>query len=128
MPLIYSGQEYDLNHRLKFFEKDEIPKTKGKMWPILEKLGKLKNTSSALHGGKKAASYTRINTENDNVLAFKRSKNGVIVTYIGNLSGTKQSIKMTSGKSLDYMANVKLEFKDDIALDLNPWEYKILID
>ncbi|MCT4629236.1 alpha-amylase family glycosyl hydrolase, partial [Winogradskyella sp.] len=29
MPLIYSGQEYDLDHRLKFFEKDSIPKTKG---------------------------------------------------------------------------------------------------
>ena len=25
MPLIYSGQEYGMNHRLKFFEKDQIP-------------------------------------------------------------------------------------------------------
>ena len=38
MPLIYSGQEYDLGHRLLFFEKDQIPHTKKTMWPLLEKL------------------------------------------------------------------------------------------
>ena len=32
MPLIYSGQEYDLRHRLKFFEKDSIPKLKQKTY------------------------------------------------------------------------------------------------
>ncbi len=39
MPLIYSGQEYDMDKRLRFFEKDTIPKTRGVMWPLLEKLG-----------------------------------------------------------------------------------------
>ena len=52
MPLIYSGQEYDLSHRLKFFEKDSIPKTKGKTFTLIEKLGKLKNSNTALNGGK----------------------------------------------------------------------------
>ena len=41
MPLIYSGNEYGLNHSLKFFEKDSIPKTKGKEWDFRAKLGKL---------------------------------------------------------------------------------------
>lgn len=50
MPLIYSGQEYDLNKRLLFFEKDTIPKTKGKVWPLLEKLGALKAGNKALNG------------------------------------------------------------------------------
>ena len=54
MPLIYSGQEYDLDHRLLFFEKDQIPHTKKTMWPLLEKLGQLKNSSPALNGGKSA--------------------------------------------------------------------------
>ena len=47
MPLIYSGQEYDLNHRLKFFEKDSIPKTKGATWNLLTKLGDLKNNHTS---------------------------------------------------------------------------------
>jgi glycosidase len=41
MPLIYSGQEYDLDKRLKFFEKDSFPKTKGAYFELLKKLGAL---------------------------------------------------------------------------------------
>jgi len=127
MPLIYSGQEYDMSHRLKFFEKDEIPKAKGKMWPLLEKLGKIKNTNLALHGGKNAAIYSRVNTDNENVLVFKRSKNGKTVTFMANLSNEEQTIiNEFKGKYLDYMSNTKVEFIDKI-ITLKPWEYKILL-
>ena len=127
MPLIYSGQEYDLDHRLLFFEKDQIPHTKGEMWPILEKLGKLKSENKALNGGKNAAIYERIDTGNKNVLAFRRSKNGSSLIYIANLS--KQGLKTSlpyKGEYLDYMTNTKYELKGD-AVSLLPWEYKILI-
>lgn len=128
MPLIYSGQEYDLDHRLKFFEKDEIPKTKGSYYEVLKKLGKLKNTNSALHGGKKAASYNRIATNNSNVLVFKRIKNGNVVTFIGNMSNREQILdNFLNGKFLDYMSNNKIEFVED-TITLNPWEYKILVE
>jgi alpha-amylase len=127
MPLIYSGQEYDLSHRLKFFEKDSIPKTKGKSWELLEKLGKLKSTNPALNGGKNKASINRPETNNDAVLIIKRSKNGNEVTFIGNFSDTEQSINMPKGKSLDYMSNKKVKFKEGETLNLKPWEYKILV-
>lgn len=128
MPLIYSGQEYDLDHRLKFFEKDEIPKTKGDYYDVLKKLGKLKNTNSALHGGKQAASYNRIATNNENVLVFKRAKNGSVVTFIANLSNEEQTINnVLSGNFLDYMANKKIEFSEE-TFTLKPWEYKILLN
>lgn len=48
MPLIYNGQEYNMNKRLKFFEKDTMPTTKGTMYPLYEKLGKIKNENHAL--------------------------------------------------------------------------------
>ena len=48
MPLVYSGNEYGLKHSLKFFEKDSIPKIKGKDWELRAKLGQLKNENSAL--------------------------------------------------------------------------------
>lgn len=127
MPLIYSGQEYGLDHRLKFFEKDSIPKTKGNTWDLLVKLGKLKNTSTALNGKQKGI-ISRPDTKNENILKLIREKNGVKLTFVGNFSNEPQSIKMVPSKSLDYMANKKIEFKKDEVLNLQPWEYKILID
>ncbi|MEY2739886.1 MAG: hypothetical protein RL259_1795, partial [Bacteroidota bacterium] len=86
MPLIYSGNEYGLDHSLKFFEKDSIPKTKGKQWALRAKLGKIKNEIDALHGGKSKAAYKRIKASNENVLAFERTKKGKKVIYLANLS------------------------------------------
>lgn len=126
MPLIYSGQEYDLSHRLKFFEKDLIPKTKGKVWPALEKLGELKNTNPALHGGKNPADYERIQTGNENVLAFKRNKNESEVVYIGNFSDQAQDVSTSlQGTFTDYMTAEKIDI--DNTLKLDAWGYKILV-
>ena len=126
MPLIYSGMEYDMDHRLKFFEKDSIPKTKQKMWPLLEKLGHLKNTNPALNGGKDPASYKELETTNDKVLAFQRSKNNVSVTFIGNFSDKDQSLSAPlKGSFTDYMSKEPIEMNDNV-LVLKPWEYRIL--
>ncbi len=126
MPLIYSGQEYGLNHRLKFFEKDEIPHTKGKEWELLKKLGKLKNEHIALNGGKNKASYTRITTNNKNVLAFTRSKNNQTVVFVGNLSNKPQKIKnILKGNYTDYMKGQLITFSEEISLQ--PWEYLVLV-
>lgn len=128
MPLIYSGMEYDLNHRLKFFEKDLIPKTKQKMWPLLEKLGHLKNTNPALNGGKNAASYTNLETSNDKVLAFQRSKNESVLTFIGNFSDKEQNLNAPlKGSFTDYMSGENIEMNDQNIV-LKPWEFIILIN
>lgn len=129
MPLIYNGQEYDFNRRLKFFVKDEItPKTKGKMFPIYEKLGKLKNTNAALNGGKNPANYTRIHTSDDTkFLAFEREKNGKKVVFIANLSNqTTQATINLKGNFTDYMSGYKINFRTDAPLGLKAWQYLIL--
>ena len=124
MPLIYSGQEYDLNHRLLFFEKDKIPHTKKIMWPILEKLGKLKNQNPALNGGKNPASYKKINLKNSSILSFEREKNGSIITFVGNFSSEVQTIENPSINAIDLFTNNKESSKN---LNLKPWGFKILI-
>ena len=87
MPLIYSGQEYDMNKRLRFFEKDTILKIKTKVWPLLVKLGELKNNNKALNGGKNPAAYNKINSsDNKNILIFSREKDGDKITFLANLS------------------------------------------
>ncbi|MBC8757625.1 alpha-amylase [Kordia sp. YSTF-M3] len=128
MPLIYSGQEYDMKHRLKFFEKDEIPKEKGKTWPILEKLGALKNSHVALHGGKNAASYTKVSTSDANVLAFKREKDGKAVYYIANLSKEAALTKIElTGSFSNYMNDGNVTFREGQDVALQPWQYMILV-
>jgi alpha-amylase len=125
MPLIYSGMEYNLDHRLKFFEKDSIPKTKGSMWTLLEKLGKIKTTNPALNGGKNSASFDLGTTNNSHVLKFSRSKNGEKITFIGNLSNEEQTFNI-NGQSKDALSDEKLVFNGEFKL--KPWEYRILID
>ncbi|MFV0564686.1 MAG: alpha-amylase family glycosyl hydrolase [Flavobacteriaceae bacterium] len=125
MPLIYSGQEYDLSHRLKFFEKDSIPKTKGNYFGLLEKLGALKHNNPALNGGKQAATYKRLNSE-DNVLLFERKKGGHTIIFAGNFSEKPQQVVIPQGVYLDYISNIEVEFNGS-PLDLGAWAYKILV-
>ena len=128
MPLIYSGQEYDMDKRLAFFVKDTIPKKKGKVYPLLEKLGQLKTTNAALNGGKEAASYTDVKTSaEDKVLAFKREKNGATLYYVANMSAEPVSFTAEmEGDFTDYMKDTYLSISKDQQMEFGAWEYKIL--
>ncbi|NHM02934.1 alpha-amylase family glycosyl hydrolase [Flavobacterium difficile] len=128
MPLIYSGNEYGLKHSLKFFEKDSIPKTKGKEWELRAKLGQLKNGNLALNGGKNPASYKRIATNNDTkILAFEREKDGKKVIYIANLSDQTLETKIDlKGDFTDYMSGYNIQFRTDSPIGLKAWQYLIL--
>ena len=129
MPLVYSGDEYGLDKSLKFFEKDSIPKTKGKQWEWRAKLGKLKNENSALNGGKNPASYTRISTSDDaKIVAFERSKGAKKVIYLGNLSKDTAAFSVAiDGNYTNYMTSEKVSFSKNQKITFKPWEYKILI-
>ncbi len=128
MPLIYSGNEYGLNHSLKFFEKDSIPKTKGKDWELRAKLGKLKTENPALNGGKNKAKYTRIKTDDDaNILAFTREKNSKKVVYIANFSSKPINSKVAiTGEFTNYMTGKSMGLKDNEVITLQPFQYFIL--
>jgi alpha-amylase len=128
MPLIYNGQEYDLNKRLKFFEKDEIPHVEGKMMAIYRKLGALKTNNKALHGGKKAAPYKRIATsENKKVLAFERGSGTAKLVYLANLSKEEITVKVNlKGTYKSYMSGEMMSFDSSKDVTLKPWQYYIL--
>ena len=125
MPLIYSGQEYDLSHRLKFFEKDSIPKEKGKMWPLLEKLGNIKNNNPAFGGGKNAAKYIRIQgSNNETVLAFRREKEGSELIYIANLTNQPTDFSLEiDGEYENALTGEKGILSQDTIYKFDPWEY-----
>jgi glycosidase len=127
MPLVYSGNEYGLEHSLKFFEKDSIPKTKGKQWELRAKLGKIKNEIDALHGGKNKATYKRIPASNENVLAFERTKNGKKVIYLANLSAKPVSVSVPmTGQYKDLMNEKMIDLNTKQVISMLPWQYYIL--
>jgi len=128
MPLIYTGQEYDFNRRLKFFEKDEITKQKGRMYPVYEKLGRLKNENTALNGGKNAASYKRINSSSDlEILAFEREKDGKKVIYIANLTAKNKEFNLPlDGTFIDAMTGKSITLTKGQKQNWKPWQYLIL--
>ncbi|MEZ4778667.1 MAG: alpha-amylase family glycosyl hydrolase [Flavobacteriaceae bacterium] len=128
MPLIYSGQEYDMDYRLSFFGKDTIPKTKGQMWPLLEKLGALKNTSPELAGGKKATPYERLVTSNkEAVLAFRRTEGDNQLLFIANLSNKPVTFNVEiEGNYLNALTGNSLQIKPNDVHSFTPWEYLIL--
>lgn len=126
MPLIYSGQEYDLDHRLLFFEKDSFPHTKGRTWKLLDQLGKLKTENKTLHGGKNPASYKNL-SKSKAMIAFSRTKGNNAVVFIANV--TEDSLRTNSpvtGKFTDYFSGEIMNLKGD-AMTLGPWEYKVLV-
>lgn len=131
MPLIYSGQEYDLDHRLAFFEKDTIIKKEGFFYRFYPKLNYLKSINKALDGGKNAASYRRINTSTDDkILCFTREKEGDQLVFIGNATDkavTLVSEDMPEGKYKDYLSDVDMMLTAQTNLPLTPWDFRILI-
>ena len=129
MPLIYSGQEYDLGKRLHFFEKDSFPKIKGKTMNLLRQLGSLKNNHRALETGSSGGSYKRINTtRNDKILAFEREKSGDIIVVLANLS--KDYVQFTMPYDGDFHRYQDFKRKilsSSYQYDMKPWEFWILI-
>lgn len=127
MPLIYSGDEYGLDHRLLFFEKDSIPKTKGKNWAVFAKLGMLKESEKALHGGKNAAAFKSISSENKNVMAFERSKEGASLLFLANMSKDALEVEAPfEGTFIDKMTGEKVVLEKGKKLSLQAWQYFIL--
>ena len=129
MPLIYSGQEYDLNKRLRFFEKDSFPKVAGKTMELLQQLGALKNNHRALAAGTSAGSYKRINTTRDNqILAFEREKEGDTLVVVANLSKDYAQCTMPYSGSFKRYQDFKSKlFSPFYQYDMKPWEFWILI-
>lgn len=124
MPLIYSGQEYGLNKRLAFFEKDFIEKDKTDFVSFYSQLAVLKKTYSQLHF-KKDVSFSILNSSNPNTVVFERSRNKKPLYFIANLSEEEQQIEIPiTGSFTSLMDNTELTLQDTIKLA--PWEYHFL--
>jgi glycosidase len=129
MPLVYSGQEYDLNKRLHFFEKDSFPKKVGKTMHLIQQLGALKNNHRALASGKKRGSYKKVQTSKTNqIYAFERGKDGDTLVVIANLSKEYAQFTMPlNGMYRRYQDYKTKQLSSTYQYYLKPWEFWILI-
>lgn len=124
VPLIYSGQEYGLNKRLGFFEKDFISKEESSFYNLYKTLNGLKKKTSALDVGKKPATISILETNNENVLAFSRDKSNDKLIFIGNCSAKTQKIKLQiEGAYFSVFGGEQLFISEQ---SLKPWEYIVV--
>lgn len=126
IPLIYSGQEEPLDHRLAFFEKDLIPFEDYAYEEFYKALFALKKAEEALWNGPHGAQPQRIN-DSDSVYAFQRTKGESDVVVVLNLSA--ESATTTLNRALD--GHTELFSGEQVTLaagepiDLEPWGYKV---
>lgn len=127
MPLIYSGQEVGLNHRLLFFEKDSIDWTKNaNIREFYTKLSKLKHNNIALASGTDAGKMEILKTDNSNAFVFERSKADNSVIALFNFSKENQTVKIDK-ITKDYKDFFTGKTCDSKAYELKPGEFHILI-
>jgi len=131
MPLIYSGQEAGLNKRLQFFEKDEIPWDDLSLQSFYRDLIRLKHDNPALRNGAAGGEFQALEADDPNILAFARTKEDNTLLVVMNLSdGSVQgSVRtaMSAGTYRSFPQEDEIEIGDRLAVELDPWEYRIFV-
>lgn len=130
MPLIYSGQEVGLNHRLQFFEKDEIKWADDrKLTAFYTLLDKLKHENPALWAGADAGEMRILkHTAPEQVFAFTRTKGENQLLTLLNLSRKKATFKFDRPLTGSYKdAFTGNEVALPAVVTLQPAEYRVLL-
>ncbi|MEM7664877.1 MAG: alpha-amylase family glycosyl hydrolase [Pseudomonadota bacterium] len=131
MPLIYNGQEADLDRQLEFFTKDEIEWKEGRYAALFRKLIALRTEEQALWNGSDGAPMVEVpSNASADVLSFVRGDAGERVFAVFNLSPRAQTVDFElarhHGDYADAMSGDVVRFDTGSkALDLAPWGYRI---
>lgn len=130
IPLVYNGQEADLDHQLAFFEKDEIEWKAGRFDALFRQLIALKTEEQALWNGRHGAPLVEVpSSANDDVFSFVRGEGAGQVLGIFNLSPRAHELTFDKarhhGNFTDAFSGEAMNFAADTGLSLGPWEYRV---
>lgn len=130
MPLIYSGQEAGLAHRLLFFDKDEIVWQPHPFAEMYTTLLQLKKENKALWNGSSGGQLQRVlTTNNPAIFAFIREKENCRVFAIFNLTNAEQTFTLQGslypGNYRDAFSGDSVLFTENAEVTLPAWEYKV---
>jgi len=129
MPLIYSGQEVGLDHRLAFFEKDSINWDDDRGFSdFYSGLNRIKQTNKALSAPEREGEMIEIgNDQPTRVWSFRRKNEGDEVVCLFNFS--KEPVKVSFTEKIPGEGYVSFPDSAEVpavkVLDLKPWEYRI---
>lgn len=132
MPLIYSGQEAGLNHRLQFFIKDSINWNLKDFSGFYKTLNALKHENEALWNAPYGGTLVPLeNNDPSKILSFMREKGDHKVVAILNLSAEKMTVKLKDSKAdgeyTDVFSKAKFTLNSsNLDLTLQPWGYLIM--
>lgn len=130
MPLIYSGQEAALNHRLEFFYKDTISWEDRSLEPFYTLMLQTKIANPALWNAPEGGEQKKIVTDqDDHVYAFtRRSGDNTVVVFL-NLSAEPVSFSFTSDIEMTTYEEVftgnLVNLEPAGQLELGAWEYMV---
>lgn len=130
IPLIYNGQEADLDRQLEFFEKDEIAWKEGQYDGLFRKLIALKTQERALWNGGYGAPMIEVpNSSSNDVYSFIRGSGKDRVFAVFNLSPRQHTVGFElarhHGAFTDALSGEPVAFDKDSRLELGAWGYRI---
>lgn len=130
LPLIYNGQEADLDRKLAFFERDPIVWKDGQYAALFARLIALKTAHPALHNGRFGAPMIEVPTSAAaDVYAFTRGPEGGRVFAVFNLSPRPQAVTFAQarhhGRYTDALTGEAMTFVSGETIDLPAWGYRI---
>jgi len=130
MPLLYSGEEAGLDHRLLFFDKDEIIWQPHPFTNIYAALFNLKKASKALWNGTSGGQLQRVlTTNNPSIFAFIREKETCKVFEIFNVTNQEKTFTLEgtlyTGIYRDAFTNDSVYFSENTTMTLPPWGFRV---
>jgi len=130
VPLLYNGQEADLDKRLEFFVRDPIEWKESELRPFYTKLVHLRTFHPALRHGTEGGSFVTLKTDQKRVYAYKRVKDESEVLVILNLSKSPLTVALkdgaTAGTYNDLFAETEVEIAQGRKMEMEPWGYMVL--
>lgn len=130
MPLIYSGQEAGLNHRLAFFDKDQIIWQQSPFADLYKRLFELKKHNKALWNGAAGGQLQRVlTTNNPAIFSFVRQKDECKIFAIFNLTSSEKTITLQGtlypGNYRDVFTDDSITLSENAIITLPAWGYKV---
>jgi glycosidase len=115
MPLIYSGQEADINKRLQFFEKDVIDWSNDSLAEFYKKLVEIKSTQAVLSNGENGSDISFLDSGNERVVVYKRASETEEILVMLNFSEEDASLSIEDEKAQGFYRSLI----DDGSIDAN---------
>jgi glycosidase len=129
VPLLYNGQEADLDKRLEFFKRDPIVWKESDLRPFYTKLIHLRTSHPALRHGTEGGTFVTLKTDQKNVYAYKREKGDAAVVVLLNLSNKSLTVKLkdnADGSYTELFTGEVYELARSKPVKLDAWGYLVL--